>query len=513
MQTLLVGSGCKQLIEQGKTTSLRGLYYMLKHTIDGTNEETFDEQSECDTIIEDFGSHARRPARGTAPVRQEARLDRRTHHLVDSGDEIDCSRMGSGGYTIPSICEPEIVQFKKNEAKFILHVEKDTVWRRFNEDKFWVKHNCILTHGGGQPPRGVRRLLHRLHNELKLPVYCLLDNDPWGYYIYSVIKQGSINLAYESQADGDPRGQVPWIAQQRLRTLRTVPQRQIKLNDTDIKRARQIARYPWFEKKKAWQKEIETDALQRIQVGGRVADQQGHQLRLRTIRPRPTPRPRFPGLVAEPQKTGGAIPPVLFTVLVAVAMLGTNRNRSQSDPFPASQLARSLPSRQLGPIPPTIQNDGHGFTDSQIGHEIAFMSVDIDLSPAQFIDHKRTYSDGTAGLIGENHPQPPRLGVFQLEIELITFGLRPFFVNHSSFDSVEAAHQPNSFLGFGVRTGPADHHAPQCYHQHCPNTVLKPHDCLPFRLLVNAMVCASFPATVGTRGGNIRSQIGCGIRQ
>ena len=26
-----------------------------------------------------------------------------------------------------------------------------------------------------------------------------LDNDPWGYYIYSVIKQGSINLAFESQ--------------------------------------------------------------------------------------------------------------------------------------------------------------------------------------------------------------------------------------------------------------------------------------------------------------------------
>ena len=81
----------------------------------------------------------------------------------------------------------------------MLHVEKGTVWQRFNEDNFWKTHNCILTHGGGQPPRGVRRMLHRLHNELKLPVYCVLDNDPWGYYIYSVIKQGSINLAFESQ--------------------------------------------------------------------------------------------------------------------------------------------------------------------------------------------------------------------------------------------------------------------------------------------------------------------------
>ena len=38
MQSLLVGRGCKQLIEQGKTTSLRGLYYMLKHTIEDTKE-------------------------------------------------------------------------------------------------------------------------------------------------------------------------------------------------------------------------------------------------------------------------------------------------------------------------------------------------------------------------------------------------------------------------------------------------------------------------------------------
>src|SRR5437764_9651467 len=53
MQTLLVGSGAKRLIEQGKTTSLRGLYYMLKHTIDGTKEETFDDQGESDSMIED----------------------------------------------------------------------------------------------------------------------------------------------------------------------------------------------------------------------------------------------------------------------------------------------------------------------------------------------------------------------------------------------------------------------------------------------------------------------------
>jgi DNA topoisomerase-6 subunit A len=35
------------------------------------------------------------------------------------------------------------------------------------------------------------------------------------------------------------------------------PSVQIKLNEQDIKRARQIAQYPWFANKKAWQKEID----------------------------------------------------------------------------------------------------------------------------------------------------------------------------------------------------------------------------------------------------------------
>ena len=258
MQTVLVASGAKQLIDEGKTTSIRGLFYLLKHTIPGTKEETFAEQAECDPIIEDVEVSLN-------SLREELHLYAQKKGdmvgeivLVDRGDEIDCSRMGSGGYGIPSIVEPDVIQFKKHDAKFVLHVEKDTVWQRFNEDKFWRKHKCILTHGGGQPPRGVRRLLHRLHNELNLPIYCLLDNDPWGYYIYSVIKQGSINLAYESQRMAIPDARYLGLRSRDYDRCELTPSVTIKLNDTDVKRAKQIAQYPWFEKKKAWQKEIET---------------------------------------------------------------------------------------------------------------------------------------------------------------------------------------------------------------------------------------------------------------
>ncbi len=257
MQSMLVAMGCKQLIDQQKSTSLRGLFYLLKHTIEGTKEETFDRQSECDPVIEDMEVTLN-------ALREELHLYAQKKGemvgplvLTDSGDEIDCSRMGSGGYGIPSIVEPERIEFKKCDAKFVLHVEKDTVWQRFNEDKFWRTHNCILTHGGGQPPRGVRRLLYRLHNELKLPVYCLLDNDPWGYYIYSVIKQGSISLAYESKRMAIPGAKFLGLRSKDFDRCGLSPSVKINLNEQDIKRAKQIASYPWFAHKKAWQKEIE----------------------------------------------------------------------------------------------------------------------------------------------------------------------------------------------------------------------------------------------------------------
>ena len=297
MQTLLVASGCKQLIDQGKTTSIRGLFYLLKHTIEGTSEETFGTQDECDPVIEDIEV-------SLDSMREELHLYAKNAGamvgpitVVDSGDTIDCSRMGSGGYSIPSIVEQDIVQFKKSTAKFILHVEKDTVWRRFNEDKFWRKPNCILTHGGGQPPRGVRRMLHRLHHELRLPVYCLLDNDPWGYYIYSVLKQGSINLAYESRRMAIPEARYLGLRSLDYGRCQLSPSVQIKLNEQDIKRARQIAQYPVVLAQKALAEGNRADVEERLQARSRSLDQQRHQLRHGRIRARAAGGGRFPRLV------------------------------------------------------------------------------------------------------------------------------------------------------------------------------------------------------------------------
>jgi len=256
MQTMLHGNSIKELIGAEKSLSLRGMYYKGLHTVAGTKEKTFTDQGESDGILEDLEV-------SLASLREELHIFAENRGamvgnitIVDKGDEIDCRRMGSGGYAIPSITEGDVIQFKKIDADFVLHVEKGTVWNRFNEDRFWETHNCILTHGGGQPPRGVRRLLQRFSNEAKLPVICLLDCDPWGHYIYSVIKQGSISLAFESERLAIPDAKFLGIRAKDYEECELTDDVQIELNDNDKKRANEIAAYPWFKDHKGWQKEI-----------------------------------------------------------------------------------------------------------------------------------------------------------------------------------------------------------------------------------------------------------------
>jgi DNA topoisomerase-6 subunit A len=256
MQSTLLASGCRELIRQEKTTSIRDLFYHCKHTIKGTKENTFDEQTESDAIIEDLEV-------ALISLREELGLFAEPKGALvgpmiieDKGDTIDLTRMGSGGYAVPSIVEGDIVKFKKCSAKFVLLIEKGAVWRRFNEDRFWESHNCMIIHGGGQPPRGVRRLLWRMNSELGLPVYVLVDNDPWGYYIYSVVKQGSINLAFESERMAIPDARFIGMSSFDAQKFGISNEVAIRINDQDLRRAKEIKGYPWFASR-PWQKEID----------------------------------------------------------------------------------------------------------------------------------------------------------------------------------------------------------------------------------------------------------------
>lgn len=258
MQTLLVASYVKKdLLENNLTATLRDLYYAKKHTIPGTKEDTIDEQKESDLAIVDFEValdtfrerlHLRAEPKGRIAGEMVV-----TDRVKDKVDTIDLSKMGSGGWAVPSIVEQ--VEFKDVGAEYVLVAEKNAIFDRLNEDAYWAKQKCLLMTTGGQAARGARRLLKRLSSELNLPIYCLTDADPYGWYIYSTMKYGSMALAHESDRLGSREMKFLGMSISDIEhyDLRSVT---IKAKEVDIKRAEEMKAYDWF-KAPAWQREID----------------------------------------------------------------------------------------------------------------------------------------------------------------------------------------------------------------------------------------------------------------
>ena len=172
--------------------------------------------------------------------------------IKDGKDLINWAKLGSGGWAIPSNVED--IEFKKVDASWILCVEKNAAFERLHEDKFWQKHNCILLTTQGQAARGARRLLQKLSTEFKLPVYVATDADSFGWYIYSVIKYGSISLAHVSERLGTPNAKFLGLTISDIDEF-NLQNFTIKATEQDIKRAEELKKYEWF-KSKEWQREL-----------------------------------------------------------------------------------------------------------------------------------------------------------------------------------------------------------------------------------------------------------------
>lgn len=257
LQTMLIAKQIKILLEQDKPAlSIRQLFYTLKHEIPGAGENTFDQQEESDPIIEDMELM-------TDSLREELNLIATPNGVlagpmvVDdrTGDVLDFARMGSAGGAVPPIVEDDYFHIKEMSADYVLVVEKYAVWNLLNQEKYWKKNNCLLLTGKGQPARAERRLLARFGEEYDIPIYVFTDMDPWGYYIYSVYKSGSINLAFFSEKAACPRAKYLGLSVKDVMDFDMPRSSWIKLNDEDYKRIEEISAYPWF-KKERWQNEL-----------------------------------------------------------------------------------------------------------------------------------------------------------------------------------------------------------------------------------------------------------------
>lgn len=267
LQTMLITSKTYDYLTHNKTASIREVYYELKHTIGNTKENTFEDQRESDACIVDL-EHAVNTIREKLNVHANPKgtlygditLVDRMHH----NDKFNCLKLGRGGWSVMSRLEPNEIEIKKVNAKYVLVIETSAMYERLIEENFAKENKAILVGTGGQAARGTRRLIHRLHTEKKLPVYAFTDGDPYGWYIYSVIKQGSMALAAHSAFLACPEAKYIGMTMEDIKTyeLENVTE---KMKPGDIKRAREMLDYAWF-KNKPWQKQLKEALSKKVRI-------------------------------------------------------------------------------------------------------------------------------------------------------------------------------------------------------------------------------------------------------
>nr|XP_003707764.1 PREDICTED: meiotic recombination protein SPO11 [Megachile rotundata] len=124
--------------------------------------------------------------------------------LIDNRS-IDCSV--PGGALIP--CINSNVTSVRTTAKMVLIVEKDAVFQKLLEDDCMSSLNCILVTGKGYPDVATRMLVKLLAEKLGLPVYVVVDADPFGVDIMCVYRFGSSTLSKENESLVCPN--VRWL--------------------------------------------------------------------------------------------------------------------------------------------------------------------------------------------------------------------------------------------------------------------------------------------------------------
>jgi hypothetical protein len=172
--------------------------------------------------------------------------------------KIDCTKLGSGAWSIPSRVEHLRFQTK---AKFVLAVETASLFQRLVHHRYYETANCVIISMSGVPTRACRRFIRRLADDQKCPVLAFTDGDPYGYCnIYRTLKVGSGQAAHINRYFCVPTCHYLGVTPQDILDY-DLEDATHPLEEADIKRAKDALKNdPFILHHKEWQQGAGADA-------------------------------------------------------------------------------------------------------------------------------------------------------------------------------------------------------------------------------------------------------------
>ncbi len=210
LRTVYTMEFIKEMIEAGKSSTLREMYYISE----GWELAKFSSQNDSNKLAEDMEivtKHLRedfklRPEEDGARVMGNVTIE----EVNRKGEKkkINCrDDVGDSGYGIPYNVEKEKITFKEVDADFIIAIETGGMFDRLVENGFDENARALLVHLKGQPARSTRRFIKRLNQDSGLPVLVFTDGDPWSFRIFASVAYGAIKTAHISEYLATPSAQ------------------------------------------------------------------------------------------------------------------------------------------------------------------------------------------------------------------------------------------------------------------------------------------------------------------
>lgn len=155
----------------------------------------------------------------------------------------------------------------EHDARFVLLVEKQTIFARLLEDDFPLRHRCLLICGDGYPRRSFRKFARLIHDQIRVPFYVLADNDPAGYELFFLIARGALSQHEAARHTiAIPDALYIGLTVKDYDRLELPEWVQITLSDADREQLARLKVYPWLVSDVDWQCEIDALLLRGFKV-------------------------------------------------------------------------------------------------------------------------------------------------------------------------------------------------------------------------------------------------------
>ncbi|XP_032758351.1 meiotic recombination protein SPO11 isoform X3 [Rattus rattus] len=233
-----------KLIQSNTYATKRDIYY--------TESQLFRNQAAVDSIIDDISCMLKVPRRSLHVLStSKGLIAGNLRYVEEDGTQVQC--MCSATAT----AVPSNIQGMQN-AKFLLIVEKDATFQRLLDDNFCSRMSpCIMVTGKGIPDLNTRLLVKKLWDTFHIPVFTLVDADPYGIEIMCIYKYGSMSMSFEAHNLTVPAIRWLGLLPSDIKRLNIPKDSLIPLTRRDQMKLDSILRRPYITYHPFWKKEME----------------------------------------------------------------------------------------------------------------------------------------------------------------------------------------------------------------------------------------------------------------